>query len=455
METDFQLVSSILFFIVGVIGTALYAWRVRKAHFTEPIYQFLFFYALFILPLPIRTCITEQAEGDVTEHLPLILPYMPWAVALCALGLPFFLWGYYGQLARWLAGIVSPPKIGKNLRASFLVLTAIALFLLVLLARGSGGLVEFVLLGYGATSEMSGRGYLAVGFPWLWVATFFLLYRYSIHKAKADLVTFWLTAGINTLMAFIMGQRITIVYFGLAGLIFWHHAIKPISLRKLATLAALTFVSMNLVGFVRGSGFESFPGFTEKIIESASNISDESGGYTYTLTTGEFVVPFESLPQMIGSVGHTVNPQFGATYLRAPIFWIPSSIYPNRPLPLTNWYMQRFYGGGFRLNEGRAFFFLAEGYLNFGTLGVLATMFGWGVFLGVCRHYLRTNGRNPGAVLLYAFTIAFIMRGIAGDFVSVFVGLPEQILSAAILGLWIACRRQFPPLRPSIKLSVS
>jgi hypothetical protein len=99
--------------------------------------------------------------------------------------------------------------------------------------------------------------------------------------------------------------------------------------------------------------------------------------------------------------------------------------------------MKEFYGGGFGLNESRSFFFLAEAYLNFGPAGVLATMLIWGLFLGTCRNYERNSRGEPGAVLIYAFTVAFIFRGIAGDFVSVFVGLPEQILSAVILGLWI------------------
>jgi hypothetical protein len=141
---------------------------------------------------------------------------------------------------------------------------------------------------------------------------------------------------------------------------------------------------------------------------------------------------------MIQSVGASVNPQFGATYLRTPLFFIPSALYPSRPLPLSNWYIKQFYESGLGLNEGRQFFFLAEGYLNFGTLGVLATMFAWGVFLGTCRNYLHANRENPGVALLYAFAIAFIMRGIAGDSTSVLVGLPEQVLGIAVLGLWIA-----------------
>lgn len=441
MGIDFKLACSVLFFCASVLLTAAYAWRIRKSSFSEPIYQFLFFYALFVLPLPIRACITRQPEGDVTEHLGRLLPYMPWAVILCAIGLPFFVWGYYGRTARLVSRCVPCPSLGKHSRMAFIVLTVIALSLLIILARSSGGLLDFILLGYGATSQMFGKGYLAVGFPWLWVATFFLLYRYALRRARSDLILFALMLGINLLVALVMGQRSTIVYFCLALVLFWHHSIKAVSLRKLVVLGVAGFLALNLVGALRGSKFESLSNFWNRTYNSFDQSSGVGADYLYTLTTGEFTVPFETLPQMIQSVGPSVSPQLGMTYLKAPLFWIPSALYPSRPLPLTNWYMDRFYGSGLGLNEGRAFFFLSEGYLNFGTLGVFITLLLWGVFLGVCRGYLQSNVRNPGAVLLYAFTVAFIMRGIAGDAVSVLVGLPEQVLSAAILGLYITAWR--------------
>ncbi len=438
MESNFELIVSVLFFVFAVLGVATYARRVRKSSFAEPIYQFLFFYTLFVLPLPIRACITRQAEGDVTEHLPQLLPYMPWAVALCAIGLPFFVWGYYGRSAGFISHRLPKPRIGKWPRVAFVVLAVLSLLLLARLASSAGSLLDFVLLGYGGTSEMSGKGYLAIGFTWLLVAPFFLLYRYSIRRNKWDLLFALIGTAINLLMNFIMGRRGMIIYGGLAFVLFWHHAVKAVSFRRLALLGLAAFMSMNLVGAIRGSRFENIADFWSRTSDSLGQASDNLALYSYTLTTGEFTVPFETLPQMIQSVGSSVNPQFGATYLRAPLFYIPSSLYPGRPMALSNWYIKQFYESGVNLNEGRQFFFLAEGYLNFGALGVLATMFVWGIFLGVCRNYLRANWRNPGAVLLYAFTVAYIMQAIAGDFVTLFVGLPAQILSAVILGLWIS-----------------
>lgn len=451
MPGDFDLLLSICFFLCTTLFASLYAWRVKGSHFTEPIYQFLFFYVLFVLPLPLRTYVTMQPEGDVTEHLPLLAPFLPWAVTLCTVGLPLFVWGYYSQFSLKISVRVPRPSTGRHSRLAFVGLAIVSFFLLTLLARNEGSLIDFVLLGYGSTVETFGKGYLAVGFPWLWVASFFLLYRYSIEKQKGDLLWFAGVSALNLLMSFLMGNRGIIVYFGIALWLFWHHAVRPISMRKLVLLGAVAFLSMNLVGMVRGSNFESVSDFLGKTTEAYSKSKESQDAFFYTLTTGEFVVPFETLPQMIRSVGSTVSPQLGLTYLRAPLFWIPGALYPSRPLPLANWYMKEFYGSGLGLNESRSFFFLSEAYLNFGTLGVLATMLIWGLFLGMCRNYVRQSRGEPGVVLIYAFTVAFIFRGIAGDFVTIFVGLPEQVLSAAILGLWITNGRHLPGARLSVR----
>ncbi len=442
MPSDFELFASITVFLCVVLWAIWYAWQIKRSHFTEPIYQFLFFYCLFVLPLPLRASVTRQPEGDVTDHLPLLLPYMPWAVILCSIGLPLFIWAYYSQLSNRLGLRLPRPAEGRNSRTAFVCLALVSIFLLTLLARDAGNLIDFILLGYGSSAETFGRGYLAVGFPWLWVASFFLLYRYSLHKTRTDLLLFFIACMSNLLINFLMGNRGLIVYFAIAVWLFWHHAIRPISTRKLALLGIAAFLSLNLVGIVRGSKFESVSNFWQRTTDAFDRSRESNDALFYTLTIGEFVVPFETLPQMIRSVGSSLSPQLGATYLRAPSFWIPGALYPSRPLPLSNWYMKEFYGSGLGLNENRSFFFLSEGYLNFGTVGVLATMIGWGLFLGACRSYERHNRGNPGAVLIYAFTVAFIFRGVAGEFVSIFVGLPEQILSAVIVGLWITNRKR-------------
>lgn len=438
MNNDDWILLSLFFYLFVAVPALVYVVKVKKAGFFDPAVQFLIFLTLFVIPLPLRAYMTKEIEGDVTEHLLELLPFLPVAVFMTAVSLPLFLWGYYSRFAERLAARLPQSRTGDNLAAPVIFLGVFSLFLLVQLAGDSDGLLNFILLGYGASSEIYGKGHLAIGFPWLFVASLFLLHRYAIRKKKLDLVLFVVAFVLICGMFLLIGSRNMIVYMSLAVALFWHYAIRPIRLKRLAAFGLLSFLALNLVGYLRTSNYQSLGDFWTTSASAYQESSNARGRMFYTLTIGEFVVPFETLPQMIRSVGSEIQPQLGLTYIKDVMLWVPSVLFPDRPPTLTHWYMETFYGEGHGLNIGRSFFFLSEGYLNFGILGVFATMLGWGVFLGVVHFYLRAAHGAPGAVLLCALTIAFIYRGLAGDFSSMFVGLPEQSLSAAIIGLWIA-----------------
>jgi hypothetical protein len=239
-------------------------------------------------------------------------------------------------------------------------------------------------------------------------------------------------------MFLVMGSRNMIVYMSLSVAVFWHYAIKRIPLKGVILIGVICFVALNIVGYLRTSRYQSLSDFWSTSASAYDKTGSEQGRFFYTLTTGEFVVPFETFPQMVKSVGSDLYPHFGITYLWDASQWIPGILFPGRPSTLTHWYMETFYERDTGLNIGRSFFFLSEGYLNFGPIGVFLTMAAWGVFFGVVHSYMHKAKGEPGAIMLAALTVAFIYRGIAGDFSTLFVSLPEQSLSAAVIGIWIS-----------------
>ena len=432
-----SLVIAVFVFIVIDAAVCAYGALVKRSPMTEPIFQFVFFFSLFVLPLPIRACMTQDIDGDVTPHLPQLMPYLPEAVFLSAAGLVLFTWAYYSRVPGRLACHFPRPRAVTRWRGVFLGLSILAVILLIILGRSVGGILSFVLLGYNSTAQMVGKGYLAVGFPWLFVASMFLLYGYAIERKRSILIMFGIIVATLIVLNVVMGRREQVVYMGIVICLFWHHAVRKVRLRNVVLAGVMGFMFLNIVGMTRASSYDDLWSFWSKSTHAWQDTLPSESSFVYTLTTGEFVVPFETLPQMIESVGTTVNPECGMTYLRAPLQVIPQALFPGRPLPLTNWYMKTFYGSGFDFNENRAFFFLSEGYLNFGVLGVLLTMIIWGLFLGSLRVYLSQAKGEPGAVLLYVLTVAFIHMGIAGDSTTLLVGLPETYLLAAVGGLYL------------------
>jgi hypothetical protein len=297
-----------------------------------------------------------------------------------------------------------------------------------------------LLLGYNSSAETFGRGYLAVGFPWLVVAMLAMLDRFAVTRH-------WLDAGlgvallaVNLGIFAVTGNRAMIMYLAIAALIFFNFRIRRISLSMLLPVAIAGFLALNVMGTLRDSDYESLADFGEQTFSSAESgpALDNKESFFYTLTIGEFVVPFETLPQMVRTVGVTETPWFGISFLRAPVYLIPSFVYSDRPLPLSNWYMEKFYGGGYGLNEGRQFFFLSEGYLNFGPLGVILVAAVWGLGWGALHRWMQRGRERFGTVLIYALLTAFMFRCISGDFVSLLVGTTQQSLAAVFLILVVA-----------------
>ena len=86
MDGNASLLIAIIAYVAVAVTTVAYAVFVRKAKLADPILQFVFFLSLFVLPLPVRACMTLDVEGDVTDHLLELMPYLPEAVFLAALG---------------------------------------------------------------------------------------------------------------------------------------------------------------------------------------------------------------------------------------------------------------------------------------------------------------------------------------------------------------------------------
>jgi hypothetical protein len=248
---------------------------------------------------------------------------------------------------------------------------------------------------------------------------------------------------INTAMFAMTGNRSMIMYLVIALIVFINFRIRKISFRALIPVAIAGFVALNLLGTIRGSNYQDVDDFVEQTFSpSRSGDAPDKQNFFYTLTIGEFIVPFETLPQMMRTVGISEPPWAGWSYLRAPVYLIPSFVYPDRPLALTNWYMEKFYGGGYGLNEGRAFFFLAEGYVNFGLPGVLLIAAVWGFVWGALQRWMTRGRERFGTVLVYALLGAFMFRCIAGDFATLIVGTTQQSLAAVVIILGVA--RLFP-----------
>jgi hypothetical protein len=440
MDSQSWTALGVIFYVATLLPLTLYVFFVRRASPFEPVSLFIFFVSLFALPLPVRYCFTTEIEGNVSPNLSQFAPYLCISLVMTAIALVVFVSFYYSRWARRLGDCIPqlPDHGARGAGVGILTLVLVSVVLIYFLAESVGGVLAFLLLGYKSSEETFGRGYLAVGFPWLVVAMLALLDRYATSKKWRDAIWGLVLLAVNFGIFALTGNRAMIMYMAISLVIFIHLRIRRLTPTIFLPLAMAGFIGLNVMGTLRGSDYGSVDEFVERLFASSEAGATDSHNFFYTLTIGEFVVPFETLPQMVRSIGVDQWPWLGLSYLRAPVYMIPSFIFPDRPLPLANWYMENFYGGGYGLNEGRQFFFLAEGYLNWGAAGVFFIAAVWGIGWGALHRWMVRGRDRFGTVLIYSLLTAFMFRCIAGDIVTLLVGTTQQSLAAVFIVLAIA-----------------
>lgn len=329
---------------------------------------------LYTLPLSIAVA-AQLSGGDLSEQMPLFSPFIPYALIYTS----GFLMAFYSTLIyldqnpanlRLVPVPLSAKGLIKLLWVGFLLA---CIWMLFQLASQAGGIYGLILTGYGVTEYFIGQGHYAIAFEWLTALAMLFLAYGVIHKWRFGLLAPAAMIGFLLLIFLIMGRRAAVVTLGLATIfiLFRVNIIKNIW--PIFAIMILGFFALNWIGLIRGESYDSLLSAMEIIIKKSTSLQESgeiSGGIFYTLTTGNFVVPFEVLPQLMRKMQSFSDFDFGTTIPKNISLVIPTVLYPERVIPLGNWYMTEFYGTT-SLNEGRQFYFLGEAYKNFGPFGFL------------------------------------------------------------------------------------
>lgn len=397
---------------------------------------------LYAVPLPIAVLLGNEG-GNLSVYMSDFAPWLPSALyftsgfILCFVG--FYRWfsAGGGQETRW--STISSSD-ARRFKLIWLVIFGLCIVLLERLARDVGGILSLIFSGYQVTELFVGQGHFAISIEWLLSLTVILMSYGIVAKKPTAVLLAWALGLMLFAMLVVMGRRGMLAVMILAFVYLAIEAGWIVRLRRFLLPGVILFITMNWLGLVRGESYSGFLDFTTVLVEKSVELI-EGGELTklllYTLTYGNFVVPFETLPQIMQHLSLTWDYWFGWSILRSLALFVPSALMADRPLPLANWYMDVFYGGGSSLNEGRQFFFLSEAYLNFGLFG--CAIWGWliaGVFWLFTRPRLKglTYWELALRALFFGSLLNFVATDTSGFFISFFKGLGLIPLIFAALG---------------------
>lgn len=439
----------LIFSYFTLLFIAIFIWCVDyfiyRRNWYDPLYLFLFFILLYISPLSLRYINSLPVEGNVTKYFYEIESIYPYSLLFVSLGMIIFYFSYLYSPVISLKISIKENFLSLNL-AGYKLLKLIGYLYVffgivsfILISNEYGGVKNVILMGYGVTEVFSRQPLLPISLSIISTATFIFLVQYSIFKYKFD---FFISILIIVLVIFfniILGRRAEIAVWGMSYVIFYSILIRRVSFKIIFPVILSGFLFLNIIGLARNANYENIDVFFDSVSKQISSVKENSNGMFYTLTTGQFVVPFETLPILMLKLEKD-DLYFGSTLFNIFTQWIPRSMYINKDYGIGQWYYQKFYDPIAPPNEGRQFFFLSEGYLNFGYLGIILWSLLWGFFwknISALKNNKRYNNRNILGYFIFSIYSGAMIILVAGDSVSMFVALVKSnilwFLSAYII----------------------
>ncbi len=404
-----------LFFII----TAFFIIRSLSRRGSDPyeiINPLLITLALYSMMLPLNYLVNVRIFKTEVAFRYITNPVMFQYIVICLIGLIGLLLGYYSPFTKQFVSKLPIPTVTYR----ELTIAAFVLFLYGIISFATnvasfGGISGYIELGYSTQRYVVGREAVAFGsgLELLGVSTVVLMFVTIRKKKYVPFIVFSLIFLFITLIILSIGHRRYLVITLLMAFIFFNYAIYRVKPRWILVTGFLGYVFFFAYAHTRvlWANLGVLKGFVETF-----KLAIEYPNLLLPFATGDFIPPAGALTEVLSDSAFKFK--FGINYLTGLILLLPrvGKIWPETLQTLMRWRMETYYPGVSKHGIGFAFFTVAEGYVNFGHLGVLLHMFFYGFIARLVFLYHRHNRAKTFSLLVYATVYGIILfKGIRNE----------------------------------------
>lgn len=430
-------------FILSIVVIFSYDYYFHKRCWYDPLYLYLFFLVIYVSPLSVRYILDLGISGNVTYMYYDLRNIFPFSIVLVSVSNFVF---YIAYRVRFLNLNLLKKYKKKPRYYRFLSLSGIFLFLIgfsifLYMTSTHGGFLKFILSGYGVTEYFSENPLLATSIPIMFVSGLFFFYAFIETGKKINIFMSFGVFAFLIMLSIVLGRRAEIVSWGLIYIINYTAIYKRIKFSYILVLFVFGFVFLNILGVVRQSNYHDLSNFYERVIDKTSGDGSSSYNMFYTLVDGQFAVPYEVLPVLMETMEFDEF-KLGSTFFDNVGLWIPRFLWTGKGHGISSWYYHKYYDPSAPPNEGRQFFFLAEGYLNFGVFGVLF----WAALWGIIWRYIGDLYKRSSAygyvnyfgIFVFSVYTGNMLKLQASSLPGIFVVMVKQTILWYVLGAFVA-----------------
>lgn len=232
--------------------------------------------------------------------------------------------------------------------------------------------------------------------------------------------------------AFFSGDRTTLILIVLMVVVLINERLKPFNMKFLIIAAVFGMFALIVLGHLRryNSLGEMIEFLRQEGISSLLNIK----------SSGEFRNTTGTLLSYIKRNDSVLSFGYFGVYITELLVWIPTFLFPNRPLPLAEQYMLDFYPDA-PAGTGHGWFILTDGYMAFGVIGVAVEMLIYGWLMGKVYRKFFANKENPVIAFLYAYFLLYVFYSVRS---SMFLTIKNYIISVfPVILLYLVFKKNF------------
>jgi oligosaccharide repeat unit polymerase len=393
---------SIILILIYLIILSLFFFKnllLKKDDIFNPIYIYLIVFTLYGLSCPIRNI--ENGISDLKDKNIIIYNFL-----LLSGLIGIILGNKISTKKRWLTKL---PTININedkLLYSSLIITLFGILSSLSVFINYGGIKNFIRAGYGVyriRAEQNIIPMIGSNLDLLGVGIAIGIITSLKKKKYITFLMYLILLIIDIKMLFNIGDRGGILYLSLLFIYAFNYFFKRIKKINFILFILILYIFGIQYSIIRDK--ESLFGETiNKFYVDIEDILEQK--YYNPFMVGEFYFPSSTLLELIDDT--SLNQKYGLSYLNG----IMAAIIPgwtriNKSGSLAIWRLERYYP---LLPEqrGLGFFSYAEGYYNFGIIGLFIHGLLFGGFIGGLWNYYLVNKSDLFRKLIICVSIPFI-----------------------------------------------
>jgi len=323
---------------------------------------------------------------------------------------------------------VAPARIlrclgfrSRRLPLSFYVIGGIATAGLLLTIHLQGGFDEVLAAASDRTRASAGmnfivllqNAYLSVGVAW----ALMLSNRHRLASRKS-LLLFSIYFLVSVAIIALQGAKATIFVYILALAIIWHYRVRPFAAWKLLVFGVLLFVLLMVYHVIKQEylvlGHFAFTAYGDTVVSAFLK-------FLFLQFTGN-MMQLQTMTVLMDAMPHQMQFEYGRTLLMIFLIWIPSALYPAKPLTAPGIFTMAFWPVAW-LNEGTTLppGFFGEMYMNFGWFGLVGGGLVAGFLYGCSYRAVRARPDCDLTLGRHALFVSLLLHYFRGEAASVTV----------------------------------